>query len=710
MKQILQYQRSGELIIEEVPVPACPSNGILVRVEYSLISAGTEKSSVDNARGSFFERAKKQPDQVKLVLDTVKQHGLHSTFNRVWNKLNSYKALGYSASGKVVESKCAEFKIGDRVSVGGAGLANHSEFVAIPKNLAVLIPENVSSEDASYGTVASIAMQGVRQCGVSVGETVGVVGLGLLGLVTVQILKSAGCRVVGFDVNEKLFEDAYNCGADLCLASSNSSIDKTLAFSRGIGLDCVIITASTSSSQPLNMSMEMTRKKGVISIVGAVGLNIERGKWYRKEIDVKISCSYGPGRYDRLYEEEGLDYPVAFVRWTENRNIQSILDLISLGKLDVNKLTSHIFELDKAVDAYNLILKGEEKYLGIVIKYPENSDHLGRFIFNENSSIKKDGLGVSFIGLGQFAQNYLVPPLKSMNVNFYGVSNSSPMSSKSAANVNGFELSSSDANAMIFDKKTEMVFIASQHSSHGEYVLQSLNARKPVYCEKPLCVTEDDLEEIKITREETNGRIMVGFNRRFSPIFKFIKSKVENSTQPMSINYRVNAGKIPLEHWVQNDENKGRIIGEFCHFVDTLIYLTGSLPQRIYAESISGNDISFPNNDVVTVSIKFQNGSIGRIDYFANGGKAMDKEYCEVFSEGSSYKMNNFESVEIFDKKLTEKKFDGKKGIDEEVKITINNILEGKDMPIKFEEIYYATKTTFAVLESLRMAQPITLI
>lgn len=710
MKQIVQYQKNGELILEEVPIPQCPENGILVKVKFSLISAGTEKSSVSNAQGSLLDRAKKQPDQVKLVLDTIKQHGLISTYNRVQNKLHSFKPLGYSASGVVVETKCDNFKIGDRVSVGGAGIANHSQFVAVPKNLAVLIPEGVSFEDASYGTVGSIAMQGVRQASPMVGETIGVIGLGLLGLITIQILKSSGCRVVGFDINESLFEDAYKSGADLCLPSSKESINSALAFSRGIGLDSVIITAGTSSSEPLNIALEMTRKRGVISLVGAVGLNVDRGKWYRKEIDLKISCSYGPGRYDSTYEDHGVDYPVAYVRWTENRNIHSILDLISSNKLDVKSITTHVFDMGEAPDAYKMITSNDsEKYIGILIKYPDDQNEISRYIFTENKSTKNEGdLSVSFIGLGQFAQNYLIPPLKKLNVNFYGVANSTSISSKSAANVNQFELSSTTPNSLIFDKNTDIVFIASIHSTHYNYVLQALNAGKPVYCEKPLCVSYSELEEIRKTREETNGRVMVGFNRRFSEHFNFIKSKIININQPISISYRVNSGKIPLEHWVHNNENKGRIIGEVCHFVDTLIYLTNSLPSRVYAESISSSDISIPNNDVVTISIKFANGSIGRIDYYSNGGKTMDKEYCEVFANGTSYKMNNFESVEIFSSKSkTIKKFDIEKGINKEVFETIEAIKKGSDMPIPFNQIYYATKTTFAILESLTKAQPI---
>ena len=711
MKQIVQYQKNGELILEDVPIPQCPTNGILVKLKFSLISAGTEKSSVSNAQGSLIERAKKQPDQVKLVLDTIKQQGILSTYQRVQNKLHSFKPLGYSASGVVVESKCQEFRVGDRVSVGGAGLANHSQYVAIPKNLACLIPENVTFEDATYGTVGSIALQGIRQAAPVVGETVAVVGLGLLGLITVQILKNSGCRVVGFDINEGLFDDAYKCGADLCLKSNYESVNPALAFTRGIGFDSVIITASTASSEPLNLSLEMTRKRGVISIVGAVGLNVDRAKWYRKEIDLKISCSYGPGRYDTKYEDEGIDYPIAYVRWTENRNIEAIIDLIASNRLDVKSITTHTFDMQEAAKAYNMITsQNSEKYIGILIKYPEDEENeLNRYVFAENNIKPKDGkLNLSFIGLGQFAQNYLIPPLNKLDLNFYGVANSTSISSKSAANVNGFQLASSSPNTLIYDKNTDIVFIASMHSSHSEFVIQSLNAKKPVYCEKPLCVSQEELDEIAKTRTESNGSVMVGFNRRFSDPFKYIKSNIKDTKQAIAVNYRVNAGKIPLEHWVHNDENKGRIIGEVCHFIDTLVYLTGSLPQKVYAEAISGNDISLPNNDVVTITLKFENGSIGRIDYYANGGKTLSKEYCEVFANGETYIMNNFESVDVYKSKSKEsKKFNGDKGINKEVVETIEAIKNGKEMPISFNEIYYTTKTTFAILESISKSKAI---
>ena len=364
-------------------------------------------------------------------------------------------------------------------------------------------------------------------------------------------------------------------------------------------------------------------------------------------------------------------------------------------------------------DAYKMITSEKaEKYIGILIKYPEDEVDVGRYVFTENVSKLKEGkLNISFVGLGQFAQNYLIPPLKKLDVNFYGVANSSPISSKSAAGANKFQLASTNPNAMIFDKNTDVVFVASIHSSHFDYVIQSLNAGKPVYCEKPLCVSQEQLDEIKRTREETKGRVMVGFNRRFSEPFLFIKSKLNQVNQPISISYRVNAGKIPLEHWVHNDENKGRIIGEVCHFVDTLVYLTGSLPMRVYAEQVSSDNTSIPNEDIVTISIKFQNGSIGRIDYYANGGKSMSKEYCEVFTNGESYIMNNFESVEIFkSKSKDEKKFNGEKGINKEVIETIESIQKGQDMPISFEEIYFTTKTTFAILESLSKAQAITIL
>jgi polar amino acid transport system substrate-binding protein len=702
MLQVIQYQKKGEIVIEEIPSPLCPKGGILVRTMYSLISAGTEKSSVSKAKSSLLDRAKKQPEDVKLVMEFIKKEGLLSTYKRVKSKLDSYKTLGYSASGVVVESKSPNFSVGDRVACAGAGYANHAEMIAIPSNLAVKIPDNVDFHSAAYTTVGAIALQGVRQADVRLGETVAVIGLGLIGQITVQLLKASGCRVIALDINQTHFETARSFGADMVCHSSGSSKNDINAFTRGFGCDSVIITAGTESNQPIELALDICRKKGNVVIVGAVGMNIPRTQFYMKEIDLKISCSYGPGRYDVDYEEKGIDYPFAYVRWTENRNMIAILDLISLSKLDFHKLTTHIFSVKSAVDAYNLILgKINEPYLGILLEYDPN-----KIIKTDNITIRNinvsEKLSIGFVGLGTFARNYLIPPLKDEKVEFAGVATQNPVNSRSAAENLGFGFYSSDGNEIINDKRVNTVFIATRHDSHSTFVESALKAGKPVFVEKPLAVNIDELENIHKIYKEKNGRLMVGFNRRFSKAFVTIKNYFVSNNDPLVINYRVNAGFIPKSHWVQHSEQGGRIIGEACHFIDCMIYLTGARPVRVYAQAISSSNNELTDADNVSIVIKFSDGSLGNLNYIASGGSSLPKEYCEVHSQRKSAVMNNFETVELFsgdDKKVVNT--GGKKGIDEEIKLFIDALKNGRDMPISFREIYDATRLTFACLASL---------
>lgn len=708
MLQVVQNQKNGEMVVEELPAPNCVDGGILVQVSYSLISAGTEKVSVTNAQGSLLERAKKQPDQVKLVIDTVKQHGVVSTYKRVKNKLDSYKSLGYSASGVVIESRTDDFKVGDRVAVAGAGYANHAEIVSIPKNLAVLLPGEVKLEDAAYTTVATIAMQGFRQANPKLGETVAVIGLGLIGQITVQLLKAAGCRVVGLDINEKLFSSAKKYGCDVCYQSSSKEIDRIMSFSRGNGCDSVIITAGTDSNEPLQLAMDICRQKGNVVIVGAVGMDLKRHPFYKKEINLKISCSYGPGRYDSSYEEDGHDYPIAYVRWTENRNMISFIDMLSMGKVDVNSMTSHKFDIKDAPKAYDLITNSEaDTYLGVLLEYPDSKPNLKRQI--KISDFKKtDNVNISFVGCGQFAQNYLIPPIKKSGAGLYAVSTASSVNSKTAAKVHGFSYGSTDSIDIIRSKESNMVFCASQHDTHSKYVIEAIENKKAVFVEKPLAINQEQLDQIKEGVEKNNGKVMVGFNRRFSPAFQEIKKFFNGRTQPMVISYRINAGMIPKGHWVQSEEHGGRIIGEVCHFIDTVLYLTNASLVSVYAQSITTSDDAVMNADNVIINIKLSDGSLAVIQYLANGDKSLPKEYAEVFCEKATAIMNNFQSLELRrGGKEKNIKLDGKKGINEEVLDTINAVRNGDNMPIDFNTLYDVTRATFLINESLSTGTPI---
>ncbi|MCX7737625.1 MAG: bi-domain-containing oxidoreductase [Candidatus Kapabacteria bacterium] len=709
MLQVVQYQKTGEIFIEDLPAPSCPENGILVKTAYSVISAGTEKISVTNTQASLIQRAKQQPDQVRQVIDSVKKEGIINTLAKVKSKLESYKSLGYSAAGVVLESKTDKFRIGDRVACGGAGLAVHAEYLAIPKNLAVKIPDNVEFEQACYTTLGAIALQGVRQANLRLGEKVAVIGLGLLGQITVQLLKASGCSVLGLDIDESLFPKAASFGCDLTLLSTFDNINLMKQFSKGNGFDAVIITASTSSNEPIELAIELARKKGRVVIVGAVNMNLPRSPFYEKELEITISCSYGPGRYDPHYEDEGIDYPFPYVRWTENRNMEAIVELIGKGSLDTKSLTTHIFSINDAVKAYDLITgKVKDDYLGILIKYPETNDIPKKFI-EYHKEMAKDKIGIGFIGAGQFGTSYLLPHIKSTNSSLVAVSTNNPVNVATVAKQFGFKLATTDSESIITNPDIDLIFCATRHDSHSHYVTQALKNNKPIFVEKPLAVNREQMEEIDKLVRELNGKIMVGYNRRFSLPFKKIKVLLSQFQEPKFITYRVNAGKIPVNHWVyRENQGSGRIIGEACHFIDCMVYLTDSLPTQVFAYSLASSSDDVYNRDSVAIVLKFADGSVGNLNYLANGDSKLEKEYCEVFCGGSVAIMKNFEIIEFINSgKINKYNFDGKKGHKEEVIAVIESISQGKPFPISYEEIKAVSVATFAAQESLIKGLPV---
>ncbi|MGB9701403.1 MAG: bi-domain-containing oxidoreductase [Candidatus Kapaibacteriota bacterium] len=708
MLQLLQHQKTGEIIIEEIPAPRCFPNGILVELSHSLISAGTEKNSVDNAKASLLERARRQPDQVKLVIDFIKKEGLFATLERVKAKLDSYKTLGYSAAGVVIESDCDEFKIGDRVAVAGAGYANHSEICAIPKNLAVKLPENVTTEEAAYTTVASIALQGVRQAETQLGENVAVIGLGLIGQITVQLLKANGANVVGFDIDESTFDLAKKLGCQNVFKSSKEFVKEAIFSTNSSGFDSVIITASANSNQPIELAIDLLRKRGKIIVVGAVPMNIPRDNFYRKELELRIATSYGPGRYDPNYEELGYDYPLAFVRWTENRNMQAIIELLSQKKLNFSILTTHKFDIQEANNAYKLI-SGEvkEKYIGILLYYPQRENKNKSFVQINNKPVNDAKVKVGFIGTGSFAQNYLMPALQKCDVEFIALANSSSLTTMNVAKRFNFREAYSNGLEVIKNDTVDLIFCASQHSSHYYYVSESLKHNKAIYVEKPLAIKQNELDEIAELYSKNNTPIMVGFNRRFSDAFLSIEKFFETRREPMNIIYRVNAGFIPKSSWIQQPEQGGRIIGEVCHFIDTLIFLTKSKPAELYAYNISSSQTELSNNDNLSIIIKFADGSVGTIIYTSAGDSSLPKEYCEIFCQSKVAIMDNFTKVRFYQGgKVKEMNFDGEKGIKREVQTVIQAKKLGKQMPIPFEDIYITTKATFLILDSLKQGKP----
>ncbi len=710
MLQVVQHQRTGEVKVIEVPPPRCPDGGILVKNYFSLISAGTEKSSVQAGKSSLLVRAKKQPEQIRTVFNTLKREGLASTIRRVLTKLDSYKTFGYSCAGVVVETKSELFSVGDRVACGGAGKATHCEFVAIPQNLAVKVPISVPLDSAAFTTVGSIALQGIRQANPKLGEYVAVIGLGLIGLLTIQLLRANGCIVAGLDIRSDNFDFAKAFGCHWVGLSTSESIPTLLAFTEQRGFDSVIITASASSNEPLKLALEIVRKKGKIVLVGDIPIEIPRSPFYEKELEFAISCSYGPGRYDYSYEELGIDYPFAYVRWTENRNMRAFLELIANSQIDPKPLITHTFPIEQADKAYDLLFKPDAKPIGILIKYDVEKKISISSVQLKDSTKKADKPKIAFIGAGSFAQNYLIPILKKQDVELYEVVTQNPVNSISVGKHFGFKFASTNPYEVISKEEVDYLFVATRHNTHSEFVLKAIKNNKPIFVEKPLTISLSDLFEIRSKWEGNPIPIMVGYNRRFSKAFSMIKKEIANRKSPLAMHYRVNAGFIPSNSWIQDPAvGGGRILGEVCHFVDTLVFLTDSNPTSVFAETISHNFDHITLTDNVAITIKFNDGSVGVIEYFSNGDTSAGKEFFECFFENKTIILNNFELLSIYSNKHRKtQKLDGQKGHYEEIMATLQAFKEWRS-PISFDQIYFVSLTTFAILESLRLGKKINL-
>lgn len=708
MLQVLQHQRTGEVIVAEAPAPLCPDEGILVENRCSVISSGTEKASVETAKLSLIERVRRQPEAIKTVIDNLKKEGLKSTINKVTSKLDSYKTFGYSCAGVVIESRSEFFAPGDYVACAGAGYATHSEIVAIPQNLACKIPDGVSFESAAFTTIGAIALQGVRQANPRIGENVAVIGLGLIGIITVQLLKANGCFVVGLDIREDNFELVRSLGCNSAYLANEENIPNLMAFTDGMGFDSVIITASSLSNSPTELALKIVRKKGRVVVVGNVSMNIPRTPFYEKEVEYTIACSYGPGRYDKNYEEYGIDYPFPYVRWTENRNMQAFLKLVKDGKVNVEKLITHRYSIENAPKAYDLLSNPNEKLIAILIEYNKREKSLERTV-QVTIRVPKDGkIKVGFIGAGSFAQFYLLPALKNLDVDLHTVSTATSANALSVAKHFGFKYSTTDSLSIIKNPEIDVVFVATRHDTHSHYVLECIKSGKPVFVEKPLCIKIEELEEISSAYQRSPVPIMVGFNRRFAEPIQYIKKIIADRTQPLAMHYRINAGAIPPDHWIQNPNiGGGRIVGEVCHFIDTMVFLADSEPVSIFADAISHNMSNSPIEDTVAITMKFRDGSVGVVEYFANGSKKLEKEYLEIFWENNTAILNNFEKMSIYKyNKIEQKKFDGRKGHKEEISLAINYFQMGKS-PIDFFGIYIVTLSTFAVKESLRRGEKV---
>lgn len=746
-------------------MPTCKSRGIVIQTQNSFVSAGTERMLVDFAKKSLVGKALAMPDQVKKVIRKMKAEGILSTLEKVQAKLDQPIPLGYSCAGVVKEvgQNITGLSVGDRVACGGAGYANHSEYNYVPQNLVVKIPEAVSFEDASCATVGSIALQGVRQCDLRLGENICVMGLGLLGLLAVQMLKAAGVRVIGFDPNEKRCELAQALGADQVVSSDLEAACND--FSEGFGMDAVLITAATKSNEPVAVAGEICRMKGRVVVTGLVGMDVPRDMYYKKELDFKLSLSYGPGRYDPQYEEGGHDYPYGYVRWTEQRNIKAFLDLVASGAVTPSKLVTHRFGIDDALSAYNLMLgKTGEPYLGIVLDYGATdkrekaylaADDRGltrikkeqRILYlngqdaspvthhpspnTENLKLKtlkpKTDVSIGFIGAGNFTKSVLLPNLKKQaDIRLLGICTATGMNGAETGKKEGFAFATTDYKQILEDTDINTVFITTRHNTHARFVIEALTAGKHVFVEKPLCLTQAELEKVlsfKVLSSKKNTEkqppntsnlkpktakaeplLMVGYNRRFSPHATMIRDYFKDRRTPMMVNYRVNAGIIPPDVWIQDPAvGGGRIIGEVCHFIDFASFVIGSRPMEVQAMCVDTANASLVAADNVSISIRYRDGSVAQIVYVAVGAADLAKEHCEVFADESVAVMDDFRSTVCMGKR-GKKKLKGKqaKGFAEEISAFLNAVRQGGPAPISFTSLVQTTSCTFAILKALR--------
>ncbi len=704
MKQLIQSFKTGELGLFDVPAPVCQENGALVQTTVSLVSAGTEKMLVDFAKKSMLAKAKDRPDLVKQVVDKMKKEGVRNTLDKVFTKLDSPIPLGYSLAGRVIEvgANISGVNIGDRVACGGAGYANHAEINYVPKNLMVRIPDGVDDIDAAFVTVGAIALQGVRQTEPKLGEKVAVIGLGLLGQLTIQLLKANGCKVIGSDIDPDKMALAKKLGADeVCHAAD--LIAKANAFSNGYGVDAVIIAASTSSNQPIIDAADISRMRGRVVLVGMVGMDVPRNTYYKKELDLRLSMAYGPGRYDPEYEEKGNDYPYDLVRWTEQRNFEAFLGLIEEGKITPKELITHSYDFNDAMTAYDLLEgKIQEKYLGIVLTYKNIINLDEHKIVQRNSKVlSSDKINVGLIGAGNFTKSVILPNMAKIGgYELVGLCTATGVSAEGTGKKYDFKYITTDSDEIFKNTEINSVFVTTRHNDHASKVLKAIENQKHCFVEKPLCIYEEELEAIN---EAYNGKsiLQVGFNRRFAPMVETMKNKLNGQ---IAINYRVNAGVIPKEVWIQDRSiGGGRIIGEVCHFIDTCSYLISSNVVSVYAATVQKNDQSIPNEDNVNIVLNYANGSTATISYFAYGDNSMPKEQIEAFGNGISMQLNDFRELTIYSgvKAKKEKSANQDKGFINEFK-AFKVSVESCVSAISFDSIYNTTKTTFKILDSIR--------
>jgi predicted dehydrogenase/threonine dehydrogenase-like Zn-dependent dehydrogenase len=706
MKQLLQNLRDGKAVVEEVPVPTARAGMALVKTAASLVSAGTERMVIEFAEKSLVGKARSRPDLVRQVLDKARREGLLSTAQAAFNRLDQPMALGYSSAGTIVGlgEGMDGFLLGQRVACAGGGYAVHAEYNLVPRNLLTPLPDNVDFEAGAFTTLGAIALHGFRLAEMGLGETVAVIGMGLLGLLTGQIAAAAGCRVLGIEVDPGRVKLASSLGIQACTREQAELVAQSFTANRGF--DAVIICADTASNDPVELAGVIARDRARVVATGAVGLTFPRKMYYEKELAFINSRSYGPGRYDATYEESGQDYPIGYVRWTEGRNFEAVVDLLADSRLVVAPLITHRFPIEKATEAYELITgKKHEPFLGVLLTYPGRSEAANSKVqFHASPNLQPGTCNLGVLGAGLFANATLLPTIRRVNgITLAGIASAGGLHAQHAAQKFGFAYAASDEDEILNDPGINTVAILTRHGSHAGLVTKALQAGKYVFVEKPLAINSDQLSAISEALAAPNCPLMtVGFNRRFAPLAQKMAAHFADRTEALHVHYRVNAGYIPLNHWTHDPEQGGgRIIGEGCHFVDFIAFMVGQAPVSVSAQALP--DGGKYHDDNVTLTLTFPDGSIGVVDYLANGDKSFPKERIEIFSGGRIAVLDDFRALELVEagRRKTIRGTQDKGWKDEWVTFA-RTIQEGGNSPIPYEQLIGVTQATFAAVESIR--------
>jgi len=703
MKQIIQDLKNGNTLLEDVPAPLLRKGHVLIKTRVSLVSLGTEKMLVEFGKGNLLAKARQQPDKVKQVLEKIQTDGLFPTLEAVFNKLDEPLPLGYCNAGEVlaVGDGVTEFKVGDRVASNG----QHAEVVCIPKNLCAKIPDNVSYEEAAFTVIGAIGLEGIRLANPTMGETVVVIGLGLIGLITAELLVANGCKVIGFDVDDAKIKIARSKNINAFNASTVNVVKTTEQLTNEVGADAVIITASAKNNDIIHQAAEMSRNRGRIILVGVIGLDLQRADFYKKELSFQVSCSYGPGRYDENYEQRGIDYPLPYVRWTQKRNFETILDAIAGKRLKVNDLITEKIQLEDYQQIYGAMGSGS---IASLLMYPEHSrqDLLSSVISSPLQSFQSSKGIIGIIGAGNFTKMTLLPALKKSAPQLKYISSAGGLTAKALANKYGFANSTSDYKEILKDEAVDLVMITTRHDLHATMVIESIKAGKHVFVEKPLAIYSEELDAIIQTYQEQlgngNGKsLTVGFNRRFSPFVQKAKQLLGHGKIPMNIIATMNAGYIPQDVWVQNRETGGgRIIGEACHYIDLMIAITGSKVSAVMMSALGTQPDETTDNAIIT--LQFESGAQGVINYFSNGNKAYAKERVEIYAQGKTLVLDNFRKLQGFGFKGFKTLSTAQdKGHSNQFGKLLEMVKVGGNPLIPFDEIVNTTRASFAALESL---------